>query len=71
MNILSTVSFGTSYFEIAVALREAHLINGMLSSPEVLYGIKKKETEDLEEMDKILIRKILDAQCPAVLKAYI
>ena len=61
MNILSTVSFGTSYFEIAVALREAHLINGMLSSTEVLYGIKKKEIEELEEIDKILLSKILDA----------
>ena len=27
----------------------------------MLYGIKKKETEELEEIDKILIRKILDA----------
>ena len=61
MNLLCTVSFGVSYFEIAVALREAHLINGMLSSAEVLYGIKKKEIEELEEIDKILIRKILDA----------
>ena len=40
MNILNTVSFGISYFEIAVALREAHLINGMLSSIDVLYGLK-------------------------------
>jgi hypothetical protein len=61
MNLLSTVSFGTSYFEIAVSLREAHLINGMLSSAEVLYGTKKKETEQLEEIFKILIRKILGA----------
>ena len=61
MNLLSTVTFGTSYFEIAVALREAHLINGMLSSTEVLYGIKKKEFEELEEIDKTLLRKILDA----------
>ena len=61
MNLLCTVSFGTSYFEIAVALREAYLINGMLTSAEVLYAIKKKEIEELEEIDKILMRKILDA----------
>ena len=61
MNILSTVSFGTSYFEIAVALREAHLINGMLSSAEVLHGVRKKETEELEDIDKPLLRKKLDA----------
>ena len=61
MNILNTVSFGISYFEIAVALREAHLINGMLSSIDVLYGLKKKETDELEMVDKILLRNILEA----------
>ena len=71
MNILNTVSFGISYFEIAVVLREAHLINGMLSSIDVLYGLKKKETDELEMVDKILLRNILEAPVSSVLRACI
>ena len=58
INILKTVSFGVKYFDIAVALREAILINGMLGSSEVWYNLKQKEIKDLEEVDKILLRNI-------------
>ena len=61
MNFLKTVSFGSNFFEIAVTLREAHLVNGMLSTTEILYGLRKREIDDLEEVDKILIRNILNA----------
>ena len=44
-----------------MALREAHLLNGMLSSADTWYGVRKKEYEELEEVDKILLRSILDA----------
>ena len=61
MTLLKTVSFGEKFFEMAVTLREAHLINGMMSSSETWYGLKKKEIDQMEEVDKMLIRKILDA----------
>jgi hypothetical protein len=61
MNLLKTVSFGSKFFEIAVTLREAHLVNGMLSTTEILYGLRKREIDELEEVDKILIRNILNA----------
>ena len=61
MNLLQTVSFGVKYFEIAVSLREAMLINGMLGSSEVWYGVKEKEIKELEDVDKLLLRKFLDA----------
>ena len=54
ISLLNTVSFGSRYFQIAVTLREAHLINGMLSSSDIWYGLRKKETEELEEVDKML-----------------
>ena len=57
LTLLKTVSFGSRYFQIAVTLREAHLINGMLSSSDVWYGVKKKETDALEEVDKIPVSK--------------
>ena len=61
MTLLKAVSFGEKYFEIAVTLREAHLINGMMSSAETWYGLRKQEIDQMEEVDKMLIRKILDA----------
>ena len=61
MTMLKAVSFGEKYFEIALTLREALLINGMLGSSDVWYGLKKSEIEEFEEVDKILLRKILDA----------
>ena len=56
INLLKTVSFGNRYFEIAVTL-----INGMLTSIDILYGLRNKEIEELEEVDKLLIRSILNA----------
>ena len=61
MTLLKSISFGTKYFEIAISLREGHLINGMLTSSEAWYGLKKKEIEELEDVDKNLLRNILDA----------
>ena len=61
INLLKTVSFGSKFFEIVVTLREALLINGMLKSAEIWYGMKKKEINELEEVDKILLRKVLNA----------
>ena len=58
---MKTVGFGSRYFKIAVTLREAHLINGMLSSRDILYGLKNKEVEQFEEVDKMLIINILNA----------
>ena len=42
MDMLKSVSFGSKYFEMANTFREAHLINGMLSSAEIWYGLQKK-----------------------------
>ena len=66
MTMLKAVSFGEKYFEIALTLREALLINGMLGSSDVWYGLKKSEIEEFEEVDKILLRKflMLPAQAP-------
>ena len=61
MDILNTISFGKRYFEIARTLREAELINGMLTNAEVWYGIKKSEIDELEMVDKLLIRRIFGA----------
>ena len=61
MDILKTVSYGKKYFKMAVTLREAELINGMLTNSEVWYGISKEEINQLEEIDKLLLRRVFDA----------
>ena len=59
MNILETVSFGKSYFKIALSLREAHFLNGILSNSDVWYGVTKIEVEEIESVDRLLLRRIL------------
>ena len=61
MDMLKNVSFGSKYFEIATTLREAHLINGMLTNFEIWYGLRESEIRELEEVDKLLLRSILGA----------
>ena len=61
MDVLSTISFGHKYFEIAKTLREAELINGILTNAEVWYDIKQSEIDELEEVDKLFLRRVLGA----------
>ena len=41
ITMLKAASFGEKDFEIALTLREAILINGMLGSLDVWYGLRK------------------------------
>ena len=61
MDILNCVSFGHKYFEIASTLREARLINGILTNADVWYSLQKSEIDEIEEIDKMLLRRILAA----------
>ena len=69
MDILKTVSYGEKYFEIATTLREAELINGMLTNAEVWYGVSQSEQDELEEVDKLLLRRILNAPTSACIES--
>ena len=69
MDILKTVSYGVKYFEIATTLREAELINGILTNVEVWYGLRQSEIEELEEVDKLLLRRILAAPSSACIES--
>ena len=55
--------------KIAVSLREAQLKNGMLGRIDLWYGIREKEIQQIEDVDKALIRKILDAPSISCLKS--
>ena len=60
MAMLQEISFGKHYFEIAATLRESLFINGILWNIETWYDIKKKDIEDLEKIDKILVKRFLN-----------
>ena len=55
IDVLKSISFGAKYFEIATSLHEVYLINGMLTSAEIWYGMQEKEEQELEKVDKILL----------------
>ena len=48
-----------SYFEIALSLREAMFINGILTNVEIWYGLTKTEIEELQLVDRLLLRRIV------------
>ena len=69
MYILNTVSFGKKYFEIAIILRGAKLINGILTNVEVWYGLQTKDICELEEVDKLLLRRIFQVPNSACIES--
>ena len=61
MNILKNVSFGHRYFEIALILREARLINEILTNAEVWYSLGSKDISDLEQIDRMFLKQVFCA----------
>ena len=59
MNLLELVNFGNYYFETTIMFRESMLINGMLTNAEVWHNLLKTEINELENVDKLLLRTIL------------
>ena len=66
INILETVSFGKYFFQIAMTLRESKFISAVLTNSDVWYNLKKSEINELEELDRSLLRKIFSTKmsCP-------
>ena len=62
MNILEKVTFGEYYFKIAMVLRESKFINGILTNTEIWYGLTEAETSEIEDLDTLLLRKILNTK---------
>ena len=72
LGILHEISFGKYYFEQALQLRNAKLINGMLCSIEAIHGLSKNHIETLEKCDRYLFRKLFDSpQCTPTESFYI
>lgn len=61
MAILNEVPLGKHYLDAGLCLRNAMLINGMLTNSEILYGLKNSQIEEIEEVDELLLRNLLNA----------
>ena len=66
MDTLKSTSFGEHYFEMAVALRESMLVNGILTNCDVWYGLTDTDVGHLEEVDRLLFKQVLGvpSSCP-------
>ena len=60
INILEKVTFGSHYFKVAKMLRESIFLNGIMTNSEIWYGVSTKQVEQLETVDKLLLRKFLN-----------
>ena len=58
--MLKTISLGNHFFEIGILFRNLVFVNSVLINAEVWYPIKDDDIEELEIMDRKLLRKILD-----------
>ena len=62
LNTLESVSFGVHYFRIFKMFREAQFINGTLTNADIWYGLNRNSLKELEDLDRLMIRKVL--KCP-------
>ena len=60
-SILSSISPGFYYIDIALILRKSMLINGILTNCEVWLNVKEDHLKTLEAADNELMRKIFNA----------
>ena len=59
--ILEEICFGPYQLEVALSLRNAMLLNGILTNSEAWYGLTVQDISNLEQVDEMLLRKILEA----------
>ena len=60
MSILKGITFGHYYFEIALVLREALFVNGIMTNMEVFPNMKQKDINVLIRCDTNLVKSILE-----------
>ena len=57
---LETVSFGSHYFKIALLLRESLFLNSILTNSESWYGLTHSQITELENLDLMFFRTLLE-----------
>ena len=69
-NLLSHINLGEFYVEIIVLLRESMFINGILTNAEVWYNLNKDDIKALEDLDLVLLRKVMKVPYTTPKEAY-
>ena len=59
--LLSDMPFGHRRVQVGLMLRDAMFVNGILLNSEAWHGITKKNIEQLEVMDRSLLKYIVKA----------
>ena len=63
--MLSQVSLGHFYFEIALVMKNTMLVSKLVSSSETWSNVTKPEYQKLESIDEMFIRRMLNVQSTA------
>ena len=70
ISILKEVSFGFYYFEMAFLFRSSMLVNGIMCSIEALYGLKSSHIEQLEQCDRMFMKKLFGSVSSTAVEAF-
>ena len=62
-SLIKEVGLGKFTIEIGLILRDSIFVSKMLLNSEVWHAVTKKQIEDLDKIDRILLRHILNAHC--------
>ena len=62
MEKLSDICFGKHFFKVAIILRNSHLVSSLLTNSEAWYNVTQADTDMLEGVDEMLLRRVLE--CP-------
>ena len=62
MSMVEKISLGKHYFKIAFLLRESIFLSSMLTYSEVWYKLTRSELDELEVLDRSLLKRIFS--CP-------
>ena len=68
--MMNNISLGIFFYKISFTLRDAMLLNGILTNIEVWNHLKNKHVEILESVDLMLIRNIMNAHCMTAKEAF-
>ena len=62
MEIMDNICFGPYQFQVALVLRNSLFLNSLMFNSEAWYNVSNQDIDELERVDEILLRKILE--CP-------
>ena len=69
-SLLTSISLGIFYFDIAMVLRDSMLINSVLTSSQSWYNMTNKQLESLESVDILYMRKIFNSHSKTARENY-